>query len=879
MNIVNVLTLRHLKLNKRRTLITIIGVALSVCMITAVATFTASFLDLLQRTTIDDTGFWHIGYDRLTYEEASRVAEAMKENKVSYVSTEGSVGYALLPGSRNENKPYLFIQAVDQTGFDTFNYKLIEGRFPQNSGEVVISSHIEENGGVVYKIGDVLTLDIGKRYFDNFYHMDQTTSYIEPGKDSAGETLKHLFTKEFTVTGIMERPKTEPYWAPGYTVVTFLDQDLSLEESSLNVYGAYKNVPRSIYKKGGLIAEKAGIDPSRTLYNTSLLRYHLIVSEDWILGTLYGLIGFVIFLIMVGSVSLIYNAFAISISERSRHLGMLASVGATKKQKKNSVYFEGFFVGIMAIPIGLFFGTIGIGVTLKLVSPLINGMISDIQQFRLVVSPYAILVSILLSAVTIYGSVWVPAKRASRISPIDAIRQTKDVKLTGKKLRTLGITKVLFGFEAELALKNLKRNNKRYKATVISLVLSIVLFLSVSSFSLMSGRSADMATNNYAYDVSVDVYSGDSDEAVLSFFQGIKGLDGITMSMIQRSMYAKIKATEELLTPDIKNVFDTGYYPYVEFYEDEQGESHTEIYFSVNIYSMEEEAFQNYTRKIGVDPEGLKDVQNPKAILINTTDVKLENQYVRTDYLNVKKGDTLELIHNGTDLVSDISIYAITEETPFGKDIQRYPNPVTLYVSEEVFESFLSRYKGEIYSYRELQIKTDQSEKLVKDIYEYQKQTSIGNIGVYDVNSGYQEQRRFLTFVYVFFYGFVALITAICVANILNTVSTGISLRKREFGMMRSVGMTPKGFYKMIYYESIFYGLKALLYGLPLSYLMMRILYKIMRDAFMFGFVIPWGSVIAAVVAVFIIVSATMLYSGAKLRKENIMDMIRTENN
>ncbi|HBN84221.1 MAG TPA: cell division protein FtsX, partial [Clostridiales bacterium] len=484
MNIVNILTLRHLKLNKRRTLITVIGVALSVCMITAVATFAASFMDLLQRITIDDTGYWHICYGSLTGEEAQAMVESMERHKVDYVSREQEVGYAMLEGSKNENKPYLFLQAMDQNGFDTFNLKLTQGRLPENSNEVVISSHIGENAGVVYQIGDVIMLDIGKRVYSDYY-MDQTTSFVEPTEDSKGEYLQHQFTREFTVTGIMKRPNVEPYWSPGYTVVTYLDQELPQMESKINVYGAYKRVPRSIFRKSGSIAEDAGLDPDRICFNTSLLRYHMLVTEDWILGTFYSIAAFVIILIMVGSVSLIYNAFAISISERSRHLGMLASVGATKKQKKNSVYFEGFLVWVFAIPAGLFFGTVGIGVTLKLVSPLISGMISDVHQFKLVVSPGAILISVLLSAITLFGSVWVPAKRASKISPVDAIRQSQDVKLTFKSVKTSGITKALFGFEAELALKNLKRNNKRYKATVLSLVLSIVLFLSVSSLSLM----------------------------------------------------------------------------------------------------------------------------------------------------------------------------------------------------------------------------------------------------------------------------------------------------------------------------------------------------------------------------------------------------------
>ena len=97
-----------------------------------------------------------------------------------------------------------------------------------------------------------------------------------------------------------------------------------------------------------------------------LLRYYGVTANDQLRMTLFSLAGIIMSVIIIGSVALIYNAFAISVSERARHLGMLSSVGATKKQKRNSVFFEGAVIGAISIPIGILAGIAGIGITFAL---------------------------------------------------------------------------------------------------------------------------------------------------------------------------------------------------------------------------------------------------------------------------------------------------------------------------------------------------------------------------------------------------------------------------------------------------------------------------------------------------------------------------------
>ncbi len=890
MNIINTLTLRHLKLNKKRTIVTIIGVILSVSMLTAVPTFVTSFLDMMQRVVKEDTGNWHVLYKDVSIPNLDQIK---KDPNTDSAALSKDVGYALLEGSKNENKPYLFIKSYNTQGFENFNLKLIEGRFPQRSNEIIISSHIKENGGVIYKVGDILKLDVGERYIgegEKEFSLGQDSGFRKANDNNKAERFIAKSAKEYIITGIISRPGFEPYWSPGYTVISYLDENEFTSTDVVNVSVAWKNISKKANKHANELSERIGVSSENTKYNRELLRFYGIIGENE-LSTLYTLAAIVIVLIIIGSVALIYNSFAISISERSRHLGMLASIGATKKQKGRSVFFEGFIVGLIGIPLGIFFGTLGMGVTFIFVQPLIEGLLNGGQKLLLVTSLGTILVAGLLSMITIYISAYIPAKRASRISPIDAIRQTQDIKLTGKAVKTSKMTRFIFGFEAELGLKNLKRNSRRYKATIFSLVISIVLFLSVSSLSLLSQRSADIVVDRVPYDVNVFVASSATAQEKKDFYTAISKMKYADESVIEQTMNNTILNAKSSLIPDkIKAIIDESSdepsgKPSDKPSDKKLNSETYKIYFAIK--SIDEVALNRYANEVGVDVNRLKDTENPCGILVNTINVKIDDVFTQMNHLNVKVGEKLEITdvknnnsnENGDEYSSVIEIAALADKTPIGVTNLTNPYRTILIVSEELYAAMQAKLpKGSDNTDVRMFIKSSNPTELVDKINEYQKQTSIASLHIYDVASADKSSRQLETFIFVFFYGFVALITAICVANIFNTISTSISLRKQEFAMLKSVGMTPEGFNKMINYESLFYGIKALLYGLPISFGMMYLIYKVLSNSFGFNFIIPWASVLIAVIAVFGVVGLTMLYASSKIKKQNIIDALKNEN-
>ncbi|USG68278.1 FtsX-like permease family protein [Brevibacillus ruminantium] len=857
MNIINKLTLKHLMKNKKQTLVTIIGVIISVAMVTAVITLGSSFLVLMQKETIKDYGDWHVLYRDVNKEQL----EAIKQDtETKQFMTSKERGYAWLPGSQNFNKPYLFMKAYNAQGFTNFPIELSKGRFPERADEIVLSEAIATNAKVAYRIGDHLTLEVGQRY-NQTDPSDTDLTQNDQLRSSAGEsveTLIHTTTETYTVVGFIKRPTWEQTWAPGYTALTYVDEHmLDATNKTVDVSVVVKNIDSTVFDHANDLAEKNNISSFKT--NDSLLRYYGVMGGG--LGKTYNsLFLIVVLVIVVGSISLIYNAFAISVSERSRYLGMLSSVGATRRQKRNSVFFEGAVIGGISIPLGVICGMLGIGITFRFINPILEDALGVTEKLTLVVTPLSIALACLVSIITIFISTYVPAQRASKISAIDAIRQTADIKLTSKALKTSKLVKRLFGVEAEIGLKNLKRNKRRYYATVFSLVISVVLFLAVSFFTSNLQKSLELSQKGYNYDIAIYTIGRGATLEDEQSVKTITSLENVTEFNLMKQMNgAYMWLAEEVVPENIK--------PHL--YQERN------LYkYNIRVNSMKEDKLKVYAKQVGVEYAKLTNLDHPTAILIDTmTFLDEKGKFIETK-VNGKVGEMLDLVSEDDkqQVVNKVELAAVTDNFPMGIVQTDSILQVNLVVSEPVFDQLMKK-SVFVSSYSGLYLKSNEPLKTQQDIEEMQKDVTVMNL--------FQERQRSerkILFMSVFVYGFVALITAVSITNIFNTISTSVALRKREFAMLRSVGMTPKSFHKMINYESIFYGIKSLAYGLPISAVIMVLIYRSFMYSFSYEFVLPWASIMYVIAAVFVIVSLSMYYASIKVKKANIIDALKQEN-
>lgn len=861
MNVISRFAFKSLKNNRKWTIVTVIGIIISTAMITAVFTLSASFINMMQRFTIEDTGNYHSAFFNA---KAKDIAYIRDDKYTDDIMVTRSVGYAKLENSQNRYKPYLYIEQYDDNSMKYFPIHLISGRLPENDKEIVIPQHIETNGGVKFNLGDKLKLAIGKRKLpDGKILMQNEHLYYSDEKGAINEEFISEGEAEYTVVGIMERPGFESRLSPGYTVITYLDNKALLPDTEVDIYMLSKKLDNNIDDRVYNVADKIGLDKSNVGLNIVLLRFYGIIENDEARNIVFIFSLITIIIIMAASVSLIYNAFAISVSERVKQLGMLASVGATKKQKCESIYYEGLAVGIIGIPLGIISGLIGIGITIKLLEPMINGFINTSHVgLNMIVSPKAILYTALFAALTIFISVYMPAKRASKIMPIDAIRQSKEIKMTSKNIKTPWLVKALFGLEGELALKNLKRSRKKYRATIISLSISIVLFLSVSTITEYTKKSAEIRldTENINFDVMIRL-NDSSNEKRLKAFNNIISLDLVEDYGFIRELNGSSLVSEKYL-PDLTKKM---------IVQEKDGG----FLYNVCVTAIGEDAFKKYVASIGGRAEDYGDPSNPKFILVNKNVSYLENErkYIESEAIRLKEGESINFKGSSSNI--QMKIEKITDKMPIGTYSNQYGN-ILLVTSDIIYDSIKDSNKSRE-SDIALALKTADGEKLDTQINEIFKENNVYDSNMMNISVDAKMQKRVSIVMSVFIYGFITLICLICIANIFNTVSTNLALRRKEFAMLRSVGMTPESFKKMMNFESVFYGIKALMYGLPISAAIGFYLYNSLNNMISFPFRLPWRDYGIAIALVFIIVSATMLYSGAKLRKQNIIDALKDD--
>ena len=869
MNILNKFTIKSLKLNKKRTAVTIIGIILSTALICAVAGVFASFQATLVEHAKQADGNYHATFFNVKQEEQKYIIQ--NRNVESYFITQ-DVGYAKLEGSKNKYKPYLHLMEFDKTALNNYGLKLIEGRMPENNNEIIISDYIETNGGVNYEIGDKITLDISKRIADGS-ELNQNNPYNNPedvefDDDYVEEHLEKMFTKEYTVVGKIERPnmEIENYSAPGFTIITLLDE---IRENA-NISVIYENINNTYKVTEEISKQTAYLDGTSDNYisthvNEELMRWSGVTKSEETLQVLYSLVAIVIGIIIVSSVFVIRNSFAISITEKMKQYGMLASIGATRKQIKKNVLFEGLILGLIGIPIGILCGVLATFVLIKITTLLIgDGLFASDITFVFKVPLVAILLSVVLGFVTIYLSCIFSARKASKVSPIEAIRSNEDIKIKSKKVKSPKIIKKLFGIGGDIAYKNLKRNKKKYRTTVISLVVSITIFIALSSFMEYMIDMTGVYYQDQEYNVSLR-YSNENQVNNNEIYQAYKELiekHNIEKYSIIRNIFAQ--------STDIRKYFTEEYQK-----SEEQNDYENNQY--IDIMAVGDWAFEDYVKKLGGKPE---DYENG-FIYINNSYNTVYNEETghseRIETLNLKEKDEIKFTLEETGEEFSLPVLKITEETPFGMG-NFFSNLGTFIISDELVEKL-----GLKYNNYGLQIYSENPYELCEAIEkEYDEQENRN----YKLSlTNYQEEidsnKRIILLISIFLYGFITVITLIGVTNIFNTITTNMNLRSKEFAMLKSIGMTKKEFNRMINLESIFYGVKSLLIGcvlgIGLSYWIFRVGNGTeATNALKYAF--PVVPILIAIVFIMVIVGIIMRYSLSKINKQNIIETIRKDN-
>lgn len=847
MSILNDLTIKNLKLNKKRTIVTSVGIILSTALMVGIGLLFSSFQDYMIRETISYNGKYEAEYGDVSLDKLNSIDK--KDFSYFY---QKPIGFSKFD-SANEYKPYIYISSVDKEYFNELH--LISGRFAENDSELVISNHINTNGGASYKIGDIITLKYGERVIEGVNTLANNEYYEE-------ETLNIVGEKTYTIVGIVERSNFEDYSASGYSTFTL---DMNDKDGTVNVFVMFNN-KKKIIKQSEDLAKKLGYNNAIS-YNSTLLALYGESTYGNIMKSMITMIVIMLSLVSIGCIVVIYNSFAISVMERKKEFGLLSSIGATKKQLSYTVFFEALIEGIIGIILGICGAYIGIGTVILIINNLIGDIL--VLKLNLVTNIVFIIIPVIFMILVIFISALVPSRRAAKVSPIEAIRQNDDIKINKKKIKTGKLVNKLFGIEGEIALKNIKRNKKKYRVTIVSLFISIVLFISFSSYMNYTIDTASSVMGEVPYDYQISYFGDDND---------IDALDKI-------SEIIKSNDVKEYVSYSASNLSIIGNYTYsdeyLDFYKSAYGDDGIKAltnlkYQYISIYILDDISYNKYKELIGLDKDSVILLNKFKGVsygnnkrvnydipVINNGDINIkicnfddnDEDVDTTKYCN-KKIDNIFITNKSFDLIEEFS----------------YMSDFKLIVNKKLYDNISD--SGTHYTqFNIISDNTDNIDKLTKELDKYD------NVNYTNVKESMKQANNMILVIKILMYGFIGLVTLIGVTSVFNTISTSMALRKREFAVLRSIGLTRKGFNKILFFESLFFGLKSLIYAIPVSLGVTIIIHYALADMMSINsIVIPWKAIIISIVSVFVIVLLTMMYSTSKIKKHNIIEQIREEN-
>ncbi|NSI71486.1 FtsX-like permease family protein [[Eubacterium] rectale] len=933
MNLMKTLTLKNLKLNRKRTIVTIVGIILATALLSALVTLVSSFQYSMIEYQKQKDGDFHVKFSNVKMSELSEFKN--NRNIESTFETMG-MGFAKLDGCKNEDKPYAYVMATDEAGFERGCFKLIEGRMAKNEDEIVIPRHLKTNGRIDIKVGDEITLDVGKRYDSNTEGVISENCAYE----HEAETLTDTVTKHYKVVGIMERPGygMEDYSAAGYTFVTYSDElaaidngtksEASEADTTLTVYSRYTQ--KALRNKDAVTADIIGVDEKLfekannssvemsseesdrflkemenakyDIYmNGYLINYECVFPIDGSFKALFTVAAVVALIIILTSVYCIKNSFNISITEKIRQYGMLASVGATRRQIKSSVKTEAAMLGVVGIPVGTMSGILASLILVKVVNALSAGWLNVALSFH--TSLPALILAVILSIATIYFSATGSARRAAKVTPLEAIRNTKEIKIKSAKLKTPAIIGRIWGIGGVISYKNIKRNNKKYRTTVTSIVICSVTFIVISYFMSMAFSVVGMSYASADYNIGINM-SCKKDIDIEKFSKLLSGIEGAEDYLVGAGYDFDVSKPE----------YTKEYGEYCrQLYDDSEDVSQM---FLITV--LDDKSYDKYASDA--------DIKNAAAgaILVNkcTFDVYNENssKYVKKEMelYKYKAGDTIECgynvyddassddnaveggtesstednsgyvdeetINNGVRKTVDVTIAGVTDKVPIG--YKGYSNTL-LFMNQKGFESLWGDGKNgnEIkpgyasYSAYVVAENADEYQDTFEKETEGNPEYSQISFYVSNMDKQMRDEKSLFTLLGVFAYGLIVVIALIGITNIINTLSTGMELRSREFATLRSIGMTDKQFVGMVRLESVFISVKALVIGVPLGILISYLLCVMMNrmdDAIIYE--PPYKAIILCILVVIMLIYAIMKLSMTKLRHNNIIETIKNEN-
>ena len=865
MNIITKLTLRHLIQNKKRTVVTILGIAISTALITAMMLGVYSFFCFYSGISMKIEGNWAFFAKDLSEEQNQSL---INDPRVSLVGIRDynleKTGYML----GTDTKPRFKTGNIYHADYNNLIQMVTcdyEGKLPENAGEIAVEEELLRENGLDLKVGDTLSFTQGYRYQ---YELNELI-YLGGGYRS-DELFEEKSKETCVITAILhgnqvtrdykilrgtdaEEKSTDPI-----TFVTLEKCDYTADfqiEDMIREYGLTKVEKNSEYL---------------------LSVFAISMNSHSAIAALFRLMGVALLVVIGVSVILIYNAFAMSLSEKVRYLGMLASVGATRQQKRFGIYMEGLLLGLVGIPLGFGLGAAGSGITLHvlgskiLAADMLTGMSGMRGGIPLHVSPLIILIIVVIAGITIFISSVIPAMKASGIMPIEAIRFSRDSRLRAWKLKTFPVIHSLFGVEGKMAYKNFKRNGGKGILITLSIVVSVVMLVNIMYFCDLFRK-----VNSYEIDLPFEIYTTASYADKDRLKEDLKTVTGVNDVYASEMVVFDFAAKDEDGNPKEK--------PNSSFLNPEYlSKGYEELFnkvHAVNVVLMDDAAFDELRGKMyggesASMAEGtLSDNAVPGIILNNYAHKATRKKVFNDNIVGAKL-----YYDNPKNNPPAVEIVGLADWDKNNKYFNMCPkNSISVLVPADVYYELASENidPAELtYTYA---VEAPNHEEVTERIREMLENDGYQSYSCYDVARNLQVMMTVMTLLKTVMYGFTILLSLIAATNIANTISTGVLMRRKEFAMFRSVGMTNGSVKKMLFLETFFYGFFALIIAVPVSVVISLIMYYSLGSMVTVPFEVNVPTYLFVSLGVFALIGLSMLMSTSTIKNDSIIEGLRED--
>jgi len=873
MNIIWEYSLDQVKKNRRTSASIIVAVLIASTFLCTLFVFAQSFWNQMVQQEIYIAGDWDA---MLMDVPADRLAMIRDNGGVDEILVKGDNQIGFLP--EDTALTYLLIQNCDSSYWDTMHEKnmLLRGRIPQAPGEIVVSKDFFSQNPA-YGIGDTLVVEVGSR------------------KSSHAADIQQKDVASLIIVGELDVSVSSGY--EGYLAYGFMELDQLAPDSEVAVYlqmkqrgKVYTAVPQ-IAEAVGLPKDEYGDYPCR--YHAVLLGWHGIYAPGSFFQSDVPKLFLGLLLAAGASMAvfayIIRGAFGISAKQKLHQLGILKSVGAEPKQIGRTVLYEACILSVIPI---LLSAVLGYLFSFGILS-VYSDMTSEVFGSRMEVSfsPLAALMAAVLSFVTVLLAAHGPAKQMSGILPIDAVRGEQYNmslcrrngtmrKCVWKKSKSHPFLTRHFGLLGEIAANSVVAGKKLYRTCMVALSLCMLLafgFLAVFTVSDISNAQVE-AMN--PFNVNLILGTGERiEDALLAELKAVPGVQ-------ETSVYAMANCAVWLSANDQSAEFlQAGGFEAADGYIVQRDGRYR---VPCVLVGMEPEAYNDCLREAGVEPSS-----ESSAILVNSV-VKDpsardgEAMQKTIPYLNLLQGHQMELTEKHLDSVQGdyefkVDVVAVLSSMPeIGLDLSFYILPVI--VPMEEYYSIIGNFGDEmkVYNYRNY-VNYVVLSGMDEEIQGEAERICSAWLGSSDFTTSSKTERmrnrgRMIRAIMFIVCSLAALFGIVGISSVLSAILNNLSQRRREFAMLRSVGVDEKGIRWLLGMEGFLLSVRPIMIGLPL------LVISCIVECYMMGVAVteflsafPMWALVMYIVLVLFVINGIYILASKKIRDDVIVEAIKDD--